>query len=292
MVSKSSLRILWVVCIWGLTISLEGTSLNISGVVRDSLTHDSLPMVSVTIEEYGQTFSTTRSGFYVALGPGSYTFVLDADRYETLRQDITVVSEGQEFLFEMVKQSDRAELDKKSDSLLLFIRGFQYAIDNRRIDDAYRYMLACKRFNAPDEQLDSMKTVYLNTKTLWIDSVFLYAQILEDSQKLSDAYYYYKKIIAVDSLHEGAQERLAETETALTASLEGKTQSGSDQNQQAAPRLTPEQIESMFNQAVAKFLEEDYNGALSLLQAVLKNDPNHEGAKNYLSRTQARLQVQ
>lgn len=291
MYTKSLIFAVYAVCVMSLFNGVYGTSLNISGVVRDSLSHDSLPLVTVTIEEFNKSFTTTRSGFYIALDPASYIFVLEADAYETLRKKVSVVSEGQEILFEMVQLSDRAELGKQSDSLFLFLQGFQYAITHKRLKDAYAYMIACKRFDATSVQLDSMMIIYNNLRTFWVDSVFIYAQSLEDSQKLSDAYYYYKKIIAVDSLHEGAQKRLVETEKLLTAHLEGKTNISSAPSQTTAPSMSPEQIQALFNQAVTKFLEEDYNGALQLLQTVLKHNPNHEGAKNYLSRTQARLQI-
>lgn len=270
---------------------LHAVPLNISGVIRDSLSHDSLPFVKITILEFGKSFTTTRSGFFVALEPSTYTFLLEADAYESLKKKLSVTTEGETFTLDMVKSSDRAELDKRSDSLFLFQEGFYDAIACQRINDAYAYMVACKRFGAAGMQLDSMMAVYNAAKGAWIDSVFAYALALEDSHKVSDAYYYYKNILSIDSLHEGAREHCAKTEGTLTAILEGKTPGTSGIDNETPARMTPEQIQAMFNQAVDKFLEEDYEGALVLLKTVLKNDPQHEGAKNYLSRTQARLQV-
>jgi tetratricopeptide (TPR) repeat protein len=288
----SSLLMVCIVCMAMWMPVLHAVPLNISGVIRDSLSHDSLPFVKITITEFGKSFTTTRSGFFVALEPSTYTFLLEADAYESLKKELSVSTEGETFTFDMVKSSDRAKLDKRSDSLFLFQEGFYYAIAHQQITDAYAYMVACKRFSATGGQLDSMMTVYNAAKGVWIDSIFTYALALEDSQKVSDAYYYYKKILSVDSLHEGAREHYAKTEGILTAILEGKTpvSTGGADNETPA-RMTPEQIQGMFNQAVNKFLEEDYEGALILLKTILKNDPNHEGAKNYLSRTQARLQI-
>lgn len=265
--------------------------LNISGVIRDSLSHDPLPLVTVTITEFGKSFATTRSGFFVALEPSTYRFRLEADAYEPLNREITVTVEGEAFTFDMVKLSDRADPDKHSDSLFLFQKGFYHAIANQNITDAYAYMIVCKRLNLISEQFDSMMIVYQGAKGAWVDSIFAHALALEDSNRLSDAFYYYKKIVSIDSLHEGAKEHLAKTDALLVARIAGKTHGFGALNDGSSARMTAEQIQTMFHQAVNKFIEEDYEGALVLLKTILKHDPNHEGAENYLSRTQARLQI-
>jgi tetratricopeptide (TPR) repeat protein len=273
-------------------LMLQAVPLNVGVTVRDSLSQNAISKIKVMVKELGQSFVTAKSSFYVALEPSTYTFIFEAEGYETAQRKFAVTTEGQSFIAKMIKTSDLTGLNKRTDSLYLYMQGFQYACTHRRITDAYAYMVTCRRFNATDQQMDSMMIIYNETKDLWIDSIFEYAKTLEDSQKISDAYYYYKQILTVDPLHQGAQERLGKTETALTNKIEGKTQPTSSGGKGATPAMTAEQIESMFNQAVSKFIAEDYEGALTLLKTVLKNSPNHEGATNYLARTRARLQIE
>ena len=113
-----------------------------------------------------------------------------------------------------------------------------------------------------------------------------YASTLEDSGKLADAYYYYNKVVVFDSLNETALAKIEAIDTRISQKGKGVSKQTGKPAQKSA-----EEIEEIYESAISKFLAEDYNGALSLLKTVLKYQPTHEGAKNYLGRTKARLKV-
>jgi len=57
-----------------------------------------------------------------------------------------------------------------------------------------------------------------------------------------------------------------------------------------SPKVSKEAIEALYKQGVTNFLEERYDLALTVFKQVLILDPNHEGAKSYKQRTEARLE--
>ncbi|MGB3478702.1 MAG: hypothetical protein WBB67_06035 [bacterium] len=265
---------------------IQAKKINISVMIRDSLSLDSIPLVKVTVEELGQSFKTTRSGFCVALQPATYSFIFEAENYEPLSKTISIDTEGQQFFLKMVTISDRLVLEKRTDSLNFYLEAFRGAIENGEITLAERYIAALEKYDYPVATGDSIREVYEAKKLVCIDSLFDYARALEDSGKLADAYYYYNKVVAIDSLNETALTKMEEADSLLFQ----KKKDVSKQKSKTA-KISPEEIEKMYSTAVSKFLDEDYNGALSLLRTVLKYQPNHEGAKNYLVRTEARLKV-
>ncbi len=265
---------------------LQAETINVSAVIRDSLTHDSIPLVKVTVEELGQSFKTTRSSFCVALKPDTYAFILEAEDYEMLKKSIAISTEGKRFVFDMVKTFDRLALEKQTDSLNIYLEAFHNAIENGEITLAERYIAALEKYDYPVATRDSINELYEAKKIVCIGSLLDYARALEDSGKLADAYYYYNKVVAIDSLNETALAQMEEADSRLFQ----KKKDVSKQKSKTA-KISAEEIERMYSTAVSKFLDEDYNGALSLLKTVLKYQPTHEGAKNYLVRTEARLKI-
>jgi len=255
-------------------------------MIRDSLSSDSIPLVTVTVEDLGQSFKTARSSFYVALPLGIYNFVLEAEGYEPLRKAITIDKEGEHFVLGMVKISDRFSLEKQRDSVNIYLNAFSNALARGEMLYAVQCLTALDSFGYPQNIRDSVLGVYQEKKLAYIDSLIVLSQALEDSGKFADAYYYYSKVINLDSLNETALMKIAEFDTHL--SQNDKDVTGSEKPTEVV-KISDEEIEEMYNSAISKFLEEDYKRALVLLKTVLKYKPNHEGAQNYLSRTKARL---
>ncbi len=275
-------------CIVSLCIPtfIQAKKINISAMIRDSLSLDSIPLVKVMVEELGQSFKTTRSSFYVALPPNTYTFLLEAEDYEKLKKSITISTEGERFVFAMVKTPYRLSLKKRADSLNIYLKAFGAAIGNGDIALAGQYMAILEGYHCSDAIMEGIREVYETRKVGWVDSMLEYANTLEDSGKLSDAYYYYNKVVAFDSLNETALAKIEAIDTRISQKEKGVSKRTSKPAQKSA-----EEIEEIYASAISKFLAEEYNGALSLLKTVLKYQPTHEGAKNYLVRTKARLKA-
>lgn len=274
---------------------LNAETINIHCTIRDSITHDSISLVQVTVENLNKSFKTRRSSFYAALPAETYSFLLEADGYDTLRKSIKISLDNNDFILEMVKLVDRAKLKELKDSLNHYSKAFDNALNNGEFAEAKRLITMLKKFNCPDSVVDSHYKSYEATKTNWTDSLLTYAQALEDSQKLVDAYFYYKKIVDIDSLNEGVLEKLNQVNEKLKEKgKEKEKEKEKGKNSQPSTikqTMTPEAIEEIFNKGVSKYLAEDYKNALKLFRKVLKYNPGHERAKKYLDKTVIRLKA-
>jgi tetratricopeptide (TPR) repeat protein len=238
-------------------------SVNLYFAIRDSLSHNSIPAVKVTIGNLEKSFKTNRSGFYVLLPPATYTFILEADGYEQLRRSITVTSDDQKFIFELVNLADRDAIKKKSDTLNHYLQLFDNTVKKRNLVEAEQVL----------NKLEELGCV---------------ESVLEDSQKLSDAYYYYKLLVATDSLNEKARLRIERVDEKIKEKEKGKSTPATPSSKSV---MTPEAIDKLYNEGVSKYFAEDYKAALELFKKILKYKSDHEGAKKYLTRTEARLKL-
>jgi hypothetical protein len=260
-------------------------TVNISAFIRDSLSHDSIPLVTITVENLAKSYKTTRSSFYVALPPGTYTFLMEAESYESFRKSWTVTTEGEHMIFEMVKKIDRAVIAQKQDSIESYLLGYTRALDNNDLNLAYQYIYLLDNMGYESKLLDSMNSICASKKVLFIDSLIELAQALADSQKYADAYYYFNLVCDIDSLNQSAAAKRDEMHDIVIK----KKKPDQGKTDPTTATKSAQEIEEMYNRAVAKFLAEEYKEAQNLLKTVLKYQPGHEGAKSYLSRTEARL---
>ena len=256
-------------------------SINVHGIIIDSLSYEPVPSVRVTIENLGKSFKTTRSSFYVLLPPMTYTFLLEADGYEDLRKSISLSSQNSNISFEMVKVSDRIAITARQDTIDLYLSAFDKTIKNKAFSEAQGFMALIERHSITSTIVDSLHMVYENAKSHWIDTLLQNAQAFEDSSKYAEAAYCYQQVVALDSLNTLAQEKVDEMNDKLTRETDVVK----------APTKTASELEKMYNEAVVKFLAEDYNAAYNLFKTFLIYKPRHEGARDYFERTKARLKA-
>jgi phosphopantetheine adenylyltransferase len=256
-------------------------SVNVHGVIIDSLSYEPIPSARVTIENLGKSFKTTRSSFYLRLPSETYIFFLEADGYENLRKSIPVSSQNSDISLEMVKLSDRAAIKARQDTIELYLSSFDNLLKNRAFSEAYDLIVLIERHSVSSSIIDSLGVLYEATKSHWIDTLLQNARTFEDSSKYTEAAYFYQQVIDLDSLNTLAQEKVEEMKTKLTReTVTVKT-----------PTKTASELEKMYNEAVAKFLAEDYTVAYNLFKTFLIYKPRHEGARDYFERTKARLKA-
>lgn len=255
-------------------------SINVHCIISDSLSQEPIPLVKVTIENLGKSFKTTRSGFYALLATNTYNFLLEADGYEGLRKSIFVSSKNNEITFEMIKISDRIALEAKQETLNLYLNSFDNTLRNRAFPEAERLMAMIENLSVPSTMVDSIYTLYENAKTVWIDSLLQIAREFEESSEFAEATFYYQQIVDFDSLNIEAREKVDEMNEILAR--RGKAN---------IPPKTSQELERMYNEAISKFLAEDYNGAYKIFKTFLSYKPGHVGAKDYYERTKARLKA-
>jgi tetratricopeptide (TPR) repeat protein len=260
----------------------EDKTINTQFTVRDSLSQEAIPMVRITVETFKQTLVTRRSAFYLPLKPGTYGFVLESDGYETLKRTVVVSAQSYAFLLEMVSNADRQKI-KENDSILYHNRNiFEKALRDGDIVLAEMYLSVVKTYaRNRNEVYDSLRTMLENAKKSWTDSLFRLARENEESKKFTEARYYYNRLFMYDSLLAEARAGIRRVDSLAAAANRPKE----------VKKMTPEEIEIIFQEGRAQFTADDYVAAKKLFQRVLANDPAHEKAKDYLRRTEARLKA-
>lgn len=270
--------------LYGENKSATGT-INTQFTIRDSLSQAAIPVVRVSIENLKQSFLTHKSAFYLPLSAGTYRLMLKSDGYETLTSTVDVSAQVFAFTLEMVSTADRMKI-KENDSVFYYYLGVvKSALQNYDFVQADLNLDSLKPYaQLQNAALDSVREMYVNARKNWADSLFRLAQENENLKKYADALYYYHHLYAYDSLLIEARTGIRRVDS-LLAMADKKNLP------KEVKKMTPEEIEKLFQEGRVKFVADDYAGAKKIFQRVLANNPDHEKAKDYLRRTEARLKA-
>jgi len=276
-----------VVCAGSLFVSIHGLygdvkTINTQFVIRDSLSQAAIPAVQVTVEQFNQRFMTRKSAFYLPLKAGAYGIILEADGYETLKRTVDVSALNYAFAMEMVSHAARIKI-KENDSILYHYRDVvKNALQAGDIVLAELNLSVVKSYARNRIAVyDSLRAMFENAKKNWADSLFRLARENEVSKKFTEARYYYNRLYMYDSLLAEARAGIRRVDSLAAAAA----------RPMEVKKLTPEEIEKLFQEGRVKFTTDDYAGAKRIFQRVLANNPAHEKAKDYLRRTEARLKA-
>lgn len=261
-------------------------NVNIRAAIRDSVSGSSIPQVRVTVLELAKSFNTRHSSFVFELPSGIYTIMLENPEYETLRRTFEFVTENNELVFALVKISDRERLKIKADSFYMLLDSLATALNGL---DWPRTGVILSRvagfIDPPPYNADSLARVIQAVKARILDSLMAEARAAEDSQRLADAYFYYGKVVEYDSTNEIARQKAAELSAPKPAVPPVSVRA--PVNAETVP--SDAEIETLYRQGVSKFIAAKYDDAKKIFRKILVYRPGHEKAKDYLRRTQARI---
>ncbi|MGB9720477.1 MAG: hypothetical protein ACPL28_03225 [bacterium] len=261
----------------------------IRGAICDSLTKQAIPQVRVTVANLNKSFTTSKSAFVLMLPAGEYNFILDAPEYEILNKKIYLSSTHSTFTFEMVKQSDRISLKNKYREFSSIMDSFNYVLKNLELPTAKELLKKLQVFRENGFVLDEEIIANYNyLQKFWIDSLMNLARVKEDSSSYAEAFYYYRKVAEFDSSQIEAITGVHRTDSLLTLKNKPQTLSTS---QPVKKTKTPEEIEALYQSGVAKFINKEFKETLKIFKEVLKYNPGHTMAQEYLRRTEARLKI-
>ena len=262
-----------------------GDVINVHCTIYDSLSRDSIKEVHIAIESLQKSFNTKRSGFFMSVPAGEYEIVFTAPGYEEKTVKLNVGSQSSDFVVYLVKTQDREKINETRRLQKAYLDSLYQAFQKADAPMALRIMDAMSKHLSVSEEISK---AYEKAKVFWTDSLMKQAQVLEDSGKLADAYYYYKKVFNFDTLCEEAAKKMAEIDKKFSWK---KSRSTPKAKKVVVKKKTPEEIGKLYQQGIEQFLAEDYKTALKTFKEVLRYDPGHKGAKKYLKRTEIRLKV-
>ncbi len=254
--------------------------------IYDSLSKDSIREVHINIESLKKSFNTKRSGFFISVPKGEYEIVLTSPGYEEKRVKLEVDKNSNNFQVLLVKTGDRERINKAERLQKAYLDSLNQAFQKGDAPAALRVMGAMSKYFSVGDEITRL---YEKTRVFWIDSLMRLAQELQNSGKLADAYYYYKKVFDFDTLYEDAAKKMAEIDTEFTRK---KLKSAQKRKRQVIiKKKTKEKIEKLYQKGIEQFLAENYQEALKTFKEVLRYKPGHSGARRYLKRTRMRLKV-
>jgi len=267
-----------------------GENINVRCTIIDSLSRDSIPLVQVRIENIKKSFTTKRSGFYIPLAKGEYDIVLEAPEYEMLKKHINISVTSNDFVFEMVKLSDRKKIEQQYHKYTALIDTFNYLLKNMDVHNAKRVLIELQDYRKYGINIDEkVFRDYDFFTRKWIDSLKALARISEDSGRYGEAFYYYRRIAEFDSTQTEAFEGMRLMDSLLLA--KNKPQATARPEKIAKKTKTPEEIEVLYKSGVSKFVNGEFKEAQTIFKEVLSYNPNHEKAREYLKRTEARIKI-
>jgi tetratricopeptide (TPR) repeat protein len=207
--------------------------------------------------------------------------VLENPEYETLRRALRFAAKNNELIFDLIKKNDREWLKKKADPFYVLLDSLAKALEELDWTQALVFQNRVAEYtDPPPYNADSLARVIQVVKMKVLDSLMARARAAEDSQKLADAYYYYRRVVEYDSTNELARQKVAELFVPKPETTRTK-----------ASVLSEVDIEALYQQGVSKFIVAEYEEAEKIFKKVLAQNPAHEKAKEYLHRTQARIKA-
>ncbi|MEO0127423.1 MAG: hypothetical protein ABIL44_06720 [candidate division WOR-3 bacterium] len=265
-------------------------NINVQCTICDSLTKEPIPYVQVRFENLNKSFTTRRSAFYLSLPPGKYDIILEAPDYEVLQRQFTVSATNNNFIFEMVKLSDRKRITEHYHKFHTRLDSFNYLLKNMEIPQAKQVLTELQNFAKYGLKIDDkVLQNFYSMERKWLDSIMALARTNEDSARYAEAFYYYRKIAEYDSTQTEALNRMKLMDSLLVTKNMPKT-TISPENLVKKSK-TPEEIEALYRAGVERFINTEYKEALKIFKEVLKYDPNHTKAQEYLRRTEARIKI-
>ena len=263
----------------------EAKTVNTQFTIRDSLSQAAVPVVRVSVENLKQSFTTRKSAFYLPLSAGTYRFVLESNGYEILKSTVDVSAQNYSFTFDMVSTADRVKIKENDSIFYYYLSVVKSALRNYDFVQADLNLTVLKSYaQLRIAAYDSVQEMYVNARKTWTDSLFRLARENENSKKYTDALYYYHHLDMYDSLLTEARAGIRRIDSLVVMAAK-------QSQPKEVKKMTPEEIEKLFQEGRAKFVADDYAGAKTIFLKVLANNPAHEKAKDYLRRTEARLKA-
>ncbi len=265
-------------------------SINVQCTICDSISREPIPCVQIRFEDLSKSFTTKRSTFYLSLSPGEYNIVLEAPDYDILKRHFTVSAANNKFVFEMVKLSDRKIIQEHYHKFCTCLDSFNLLLRNTGIPQAKQVLSELYNFSKYGFRIDEkiLQSFYFMEKK-WLDSLMALARIKEDSAQYAEAFYYYRKIAEYDSTQTEALNRMHIMDSLLLA--KNKPMTTTRPENLVKKSKTPEEIEALYKSGVNHFINAEYKQALKIFKEVLKYDPHHTKAQEYLRRTEARIKI-
>ncbi len=287
-----------------LTFGVEGTNRfllegpaggSIECQIKDNNTKEMIPDAVVDIKEINKRYKAAGGTFTMSLPVGNYTITIIKPNYEDYMAKISVkAGTKSKLIFNLKKTADALKLEaaaqeKEKNIKTYFEQGRVYFSEGNLGDarTAFQMVLALD----PNHQEAQNYLAQIDTRKLELIAVYsAEAKARTQAKDWTKALEFWNKVLQLDSNHAEARTAVANLQKQI-AEAKAPPKQPVTPPKPAEPKATAAEIEALYNKGVSRFVAEQYDEALKIFKQVLALDPNHAGAKDYKSRTEARLKV-
>ncbi len=259
---------------------------HISGRILDAYSGDPVP-ASISVPD-ARSLVDSDGNYTFALPPGTYRLQVTSEGYFTKQFKVTVRPEQDTELNVPLLNIARSE------SLSLHLGEAERLAEEGDIRSARdEYAAVLKIY--PEHQLSSARVRELDEQMAQIMSLHRSRALeYQESGRFEQALSEWTELLrlkpgdpealgAVEDLRARAK-RQAEQRPQAPVKTERKT--APPRKPKETPKLTTEEVEILYDQALVHYFNEEYEKALELFKRILKDYPDHQKAKKYLDRTQ------
>lgn len=275
---------------------LEGVKYgSIECVVQDITSKTLLPNSVIDIKETNKRFRSIGGTFNLSLPVGAYTITVTKPDYVDYIAKITI-KEGvkSKLVFNLKKteealRREAAAVEREKNIKTYLQQGTIYYSEGN-LDEAL------KAFNlvlSLDPDNADAKNYVANIDQRRVELIASYsaeAKARTVNKEYAKAIEFWQKVLKLDPNNAEAKTAIDALRKQLTT-VKPPATTPTTKPPTTPPKTTKEDIEALYNKGINLFTAEKYDDALKAFNQVLALDPNHQGAKNYKKRTEARIKA-
>lgn len=215
------------------------------------------------------------------LKPGKYTVKIDAAEYKWQKRILTIAPNAtNEINVALSKKYD--EKQKLHDQAIALAKDAKKKLNSGDINGAISKLEEAKKLAPNDPTVLAYWKEAQNKKDQMISTHRKNALSYEQKKWYKSARNEWNAILVLDKNNSEAKKKYSE----MTAKLEEQNKPKETKPKETKPKVDPEKL---YNEGYQAFLDGNYKKAVEKFEAVLKADPGHKKASQYLKKAKMRL---
>jgi tetratricopeptide (TPR) repeat protein len=273
---------------------------SIECIVQDITSKQLLPNAFVDIKEVNKRYRAPEGTFAMSLPAGNYTITVSKTDYVDYVAKVSVKPSVKTKMIFNLKMTDEAlqratALKEREQNIKNYLEQGKFYLskeDLKNAQTAFEIVLSLDPENA--EAQEYLATIQQKRAQL-ISFYQSNARSRTAAKDYPKAIEYWQNVLALDPDNTEAQKAIADLNKQIAAVQKPAPKPQPKPKPSPTPavtkKATKQEIEALFKKGVSHFTAERYDEALKVFNQVLALDPNHSGAKEYRSRTRARIEA-
>jgi tetratricopeptide (TPR) repeat protein len=260
-------------------------------IVQDITSKQLLNNSIVEIRELNKKYTAVGGTFSLTLSVGNYTIIVSKSDYTDYTSTVSVKPGVQsKLVFNLSKTEEalrkEAAAREKEQSIKMYLeQGKIYFLENQLDPAKIAFDMVLSLDPGNSEATEFLAQIEPKRAQL-IAAYATEARSRTQNNELAKAIEYWQRVLTLNPDHIEAKRSISDLQTRIAAIKKPPAKPPAEPK-----KMTQAEIEALYKKGVSYFTAEKYDQALKVFKQVLTHDPNHTGAKDYKTRTEARLKV-